>query len=519
MNKKTKKLISLTAAAVIALGSAGCGKKAPQKGENGETKLKYLFTGAGKLLDSDTVWSKFNEKLKEQIPDLQIEFQNVATTDYAEKWRLMMAAQEHIDIAWAGYVLDLTSEVGKNAFMPLDDLLDEYGQDLKASMPSWVFDKSKINGKLYFIPCYQAMADQNAVGMKTPRALADKYLDVDAFNKAFGDSNKILTRDDFKVIEDYCEALKKDGKLGKGISPSFLSFFANRLGWPRDLQPIIKNAYYKSESEDFNKVYDVNNDFPASLEYYKMTRDWFEKGYIRNDILGLSDWSSDEGKEDGYALWAHYINFEQEKSDSERYGMDIKVLTLSDKVYANHTPSPTNTAIVNGCQAPEKAMQFINLINSEKGKELYNMLVYGLEDVHYKKIGDDRVEMILNGSAWSSQNKYGYQAWILGNTMNAYYNQFQTDGNKEWTEALNERTIVSPLMGFSFDTLPVTNEIAQYDSIMKEYSDIGKGAFANWEDMLNERNKKLEIAGSDKIVEEAQKQLDEWLKKYGKKGE
>lgn len=507
---KTKRIIAGLIAAALVCSGAGCKKE--KSGEKEQVKLTWLFGGAGKLADSDMVWEEYNKQLEKVMPGVKIEFKNVATSDYAEKWKLMMAAQEDVDIAWVGWMLDLQSEVTKGAFTELNDLLDKYGKDMKKEIPDFAMKKGMFNGKLYMIPIYQELADQQPVAVRTIKELSDKYLDKAKAEEVFKDETRPLKREDMAVFEDFLEKLKQNGEIRKGVSEMFSSFFADRIGRPTGLQPIIANAYIDVNNFD-GKVYNLLSDFPATKEYYKMKRDWFEKGYIRNDILGLQDWRSDEGKENGYVMWAHSDGMNKAESESIKYGFPIDTVRVRSTSFVNHTPPLTAVSVLSGCKEPEKAMQVIDLMNTSKGKDLYNLLCYGMEGKHYNKVSENRIEMITQGTPFSSQNKYGYNKWIVGNILNGYENQTEPEGYNDYVREVNSGLTISPIMGFSFDTTEVTNELAQYDAIMKEYSDIGTGAFADWEKRLDERNSKLKAAGCDKIVEEAQKQLKAWLKK------
>lgn len=507
---KTKRIVAAILAVVLAGTCIGCKKEST--GKDDRVKLTWLFAGAGKLADSDMVWEEYNKQLEKVMPDVKIEFKNVATADYAEKWKLMMAAQESVDIAWVGWMLDLQSEVTKGAFTELNDLIDEYGKDMKKEIPDFAMKKGMFEGKLYMIPIYQELADQQPIALRTIKSLSDKYLDKAKAEEIFKDETKPLKRADMAVFEEFFEKLKQNGELRKGVSETFSNFFADRIGRPTGLQPIAANAYIDVNNFD-GKVYNLLSDFPETKEYYEMKRDWFEKGYIRNDILGLQDWRSDEGKENGYVMWAHADGMNTALSESEKYGFDIDAIRVRSSSFVNHTPPLTAITILSTCKEPEKAMQVIDLMNTAKGKDLYNLLCYGIEGTHYNKVSENRIEMITQGTPFSSQNKYGYNKWIVGNILNGYENQLEPEGYNDYVKEVNSELTVSPIMGFSFDTTEVTNEIAQYDAIMKEYSDIGTGAFADWEKRLDERNKKLKSAGCDKIVEEAQKQLNEWLKK------
>jgi putative aldouronate transport system substrate-binding protein len=69
---------------------------------------------------------------------------------------------------------------------------------------------------------------------------------------------------------------------------------------------------------------------------------------------------------------------------------------------------------------------------------------------------------------------------------------------------------ISPIMGFTFDRKPVENEIAQVNTVAKEYGTLNRGMDENIDVKLAEYKAKLKEAGIDKILAEAQKQIDAW---------
>ena len=78
---------------------------------------------------------------------------------------------------------------------------------------------------------------------------------------------------------------------------------------------------------------------------------------------------------------------------------------------------------------------------------------------------------------------------------------------------VNANAEKSVLMGFSLDTKPIQLELSQYASIMKEYEYLETGAAADYKALLKERNDKLKAAGGEKIRDEIQRQINEWVKK------
>ena len=148
-------------------------------------------------------------------------------------------------------------------------------------------------------------------------------------------------------------------------------------------------------------------------------------------------------------------------------------------------------------------MQFLNLINTDK--ELYNLICYGIEGKHYEKLDGEYIRPIENS---------GYRqlaCWKFGNQFNAYLLEGQEPDIWEQTRKLNDSASKASTFGFSFDETPVKSEEAQCRAIVNEYNGITYGS-SDYTKLLSEYKSRLENAGLDRIIEEAQRQLDEWVK-------
>ncbi|MBQ8588212.1 MAG: ABC transporter substrate-binding protein [Clostridia bacterium] len=200
-----------------------------------------------------------------------------------------------------------------------------------------------------------------------------------------------------------------------------------------------------------------------------------------------------------------------------KHGKPMEIINLYGLPTIGYKSSNTNTAIAASSQHPERAMQVINLMNSKRGKDLINLLTYGIEGKHYEKLNDDQINWLEPAIPGSSDNRYGFENWVIGNTMNTYTTQSDPEGWNEYIhEEINMKAEMSRLRGFTLDTKPIKLELSQYDAKLKEYAYLDKGTTPNYKELLKERNQKLKEAGSDKIVAEVQRQIDEWVKN-GKK--
>ena len=504
--KKRFLVLALVVCLLVTGCLAGCnGKK--QASSDAEVTLTWIFGGPGKLKDSDRVWAEFNEKLKEYIPNTTIEFEVISHDEYAERWKLINAGQEDADIVWISWALNFADEVAKGAFMDMTDLVAQYGQDIKAELPEWLLDLTTVNGRIYGVPCYQMMA--SPIGFAVDTSHVEKgWLNIEEVEKLFN-TDKTFAKEDYKIIEDYIEKVQSSGEKVKYISSDFMKRqVQERIGLPYGgLEPITCNAAIVKMGDDY-KVYDTLTDFPENYDYYDLMSEWYEKGYIRKDIL-----ENPTEKTGDYLLsWTSVFKGTEERLE-KTYNKPMKPCLTNDYLYVGYNASSTNTGISAHSKNPERAMQVINLMNSSKGKELLNLLVYGLEGEHYEKINDEQINWLGESAPGASANKYGYQNWALGNTMNTYTTQADPVGwNKYIDEEINKQATISRLAGFSLDQTPIAKEIAQYQAVKKEYEYLDKGTISNYKELISERNEKFKKAGSDKIVAEVQRQVDEWVK-------
>ena len=168
----------------------------------------------------------------------------------------------------------------------------------------------------------------------------------------------------------------------------------------------------------------------------------------------------------------------------------------------------TLTSISKTSKDPARAMMFYDLMFADKA--LYNLMCFGIEGTHYKKISDDTVEAIADSGYNPSTD------WQFGNQFNAFYRKGQQPGIWEETMKLNESAAPSPLLGFSYDKEPMKSENAQIDAIVAQYLPGLITGTLNPEKALPELNEKLLKAGLEKVMTDAQTQIDAWRSESGK---
>ena len=183
---KLKKIIGL--ALVCAMGTTaftGCRKASEGSGD--EVTLKWVMPGPGMQTDSTKVWKEFNLKLSEKLPGVQVDFEIIPLSEYKQKFMLMCSSREKIDIA-SNYGLDYSKEINNGTFVPLDELLNEYGKEVKEALPEFVFDYMKFNGQIYGIPNYQQITSYRSINFITEEY--EKYMDDEKFREVLYSSEQ-----------------------------------------------------------------------------------------------------------------------------------------------------------------------------------------------------------------------------------------------------------------------------------------------------------------------------------------
>ena len=495
--KKTKFVSACLIATMLAASLVGCGGDKKTETKEEMVTLRYVMAGPGVQEDSERVWKIFNDKLQEKLPNVTVDFEVFSMSDYKQQFMLMQTSGEQIDIANM-YGLDFAQEVANGTLAPMDELLTQYGADVKETLPEWLWDYMKIDGIQYGIPSYQQLSTYAAYA--TPTELADKYLDKEALKNALYSSD-FLSDDVYKVIEDYLQKLKDNGELGLGM----MQWEARKgIG-----EGVIGNYVVVST----NGTPEVKYQFETELikKEYARHAEWYKKGFIREDSLSATDDNDKQGKPGGIVLWSEQYTPWAEENMTAKYGRPITLIPLSDEYFVGKDNAASGTGIMQASEHKEEAMQVLNLLQSDK--ELYNLLVFGLEGEHYTKVSDDRIEVPYVTGSPSANDKYGIYKWIVGNTALAYAIQTEPDGYRDWwMEDVNQSEHRSQFVGFIADTSAVADKVAQINAIKGEYqASLNSGSLDNWEKTYNEWMKKIKAAGNDEVVAELQRQVDEFL--------
>ena len=466
------------------------------------TVLKWMIYGE-KYQESEQVLAAFHEELHQYFPDITVEFEVVSKENYEKKWNMKMANNEAVDIAWMGSeVLDFTEEVKKGSLMALDYLLNTFGEELQDQIPEELWNKQRRDGNIYGIPVLGPLYRPNYV-LTVNKSLMERYGDFEEI-LTVNQNSRYTTKECFEVIEPFLEQAKANNALGKGVSYQTLCRIADK-GY---------EGIYGQDSPFVIRIFDekpvVYNKY--ALESYRACfetmADWYQKGYIREDVAYLLDPTSEDGKKSGNILFVE--EYGEKKSVYDEKDTEYEVLRgeLDGYRYIPYETCRNCLVIPKSARHPNEAMQVINLLHSKEGQKLYRILAHGIEKQQYIRINEDS-NVIARMTDDDRNYRYGISPVNIGNIFQNYE---LAEGEFEQVREYNEEALTSPLEGFELDTRMIAIEMARVELVVQKYEEaLCQGILPDWEETYREFLREMKAAGSEKIIEEIQRQIDSFL--------
>lgn len=468
--------------------------------EKSEPYNLTVYYPCDKQDDLALVQDKLNEYLQGKI-NATVTLNLLDWGSVKDKMNLIIASQEQTDILFNPSWLDFYSNVAKGAYLPLDDLLEKYGQGIKQTINPTFLDGPRVKGKLYAIPTNKELAQ--SWGIKFFKDYVDKYdIDISKFETFTCDK-----------AEEYLEPIFKLFKEKEpNLTPLFISDGNGALTlFRQDVQYFVPTVstgchIYVKKGDTSLKVYnEIDDPMDVQLKYYNILRKWYKLGYINQDAAVVKPGVGDEAqKQEKMLCWGGNSKPGSAEEWSNITGHTVVGVDFMKPYVTTDAVVGSQFGISTTSKNPEAAMKFLNLLHTDA--YVVNLLNYGIEGTHYTKKSENVVERVAD-------SKYKPDiTWMIGNQFLDYLKPNESPTKWEDFKKFNETAEVSQTLGFTFDVEPVKTELAAITNIDNQYNNIlGSGA-ADPEPVLKERNAKLKAAGIDKIKAEVQKQLDEWAK-------
>ncbi|MEK5057664.1 ABC transporter substrate-binding protein [Paenibacillus sp. FSL H7-0326] len=405
---------------------------------------------------------------------------------WGQQMNLIMAGGEKLDIFYT-FGQMYSSSVSNGQLLPLDVLLDKYGQGIIDAVGKDNMKVAMVDGKTYGALITGPHAMQSGIAMR--KDLVDKYkIDLSSI-KSLEDLEPV-----FKIIKENEQGMVP---LVSGLSsPLEYHRLYDRLGDRFGVLPNYDNGL------KIENLYETQE----YADQLKLIRKWYQAGYINKDAATTQSTVQEMVKAD--KAFSYFMAYKPGLPDGESRatGKELVMIPLTEAHSTTYDFMTGFWTIAQHSENPERAMMMLNLMYSDS--DVTNLLAWGIEGKHYVKVSETQIDY----PAGVNNNNVGYKfaAYLTGNQMNAYV--FKTQDPDIWKQVndFNASAIKSKAFGFAFNSNPVKNEITAISNVVDQYRKVLETGTVDPEGKLAEFNKKLKAAGIEKVIAEKQKQLDEW---------
>lgn len=506
---KKAKLFSLLLAGIVCIAAAaGCSPGGSSSGTqtNSGTEgdpsvssepvnivwYRYGFNASGDYASAvNNVSEQLNEYLKEKI-NVTVEMQCFSGKEYGTKLSLAMASRQPVDLFWTGstYSMNTPRELVKDGSVYDLTELVKNNEKLYGYMPESIWDVSKYDDKIYFVPNFKDMG--NGAGI---------MFNGELVKKTNFDVSKVKKLAD---LEPYLEAIKDECQAPCMISGTS-SFSTGIFNTFTQNNPYIYSVFATGQiafDRNTNKVINV-----IETDEYEETvntlRDFNQKGYIPSWMATDTDSSKQNEcvKTNDYGVRNAGVYPDYESFWKATYGFEGKYLQLSDILLDRDGALGSAYAVPVYSTKAEAAVKFLDLLETDK--TVGDFALYGVKDKNYQVDPDGSVTKIADSG-------YSFPAYAVNSLLNASLLKGQEPSFYESVKKFVEDETVSPLFGFSFDSSKVDAELAAIKEVASGYSLLNTGDM-DVDKVLPEYRGALKEAGIDRVIEEAQRQIDEYL--------
>lgn len=460
-----------------------------------EIELYYFTFVAPK--DVQHVEDAINAITEEEI-NTHVNITVMDVNSYIQQIGIMMAGNEQIDLMLTAFSsASYSAMMAQNQLMDISEYIDLYGSNITSTLGEMI-KATTVGDGVYGVPCYRNVVSSNYIFMRK-----DVLEDLGLLEKA----------QNMTTFEEYAEILQavKDSDQWNYLQPYMyqsgsgpLQPSANASGSfaDADVFDTLGDTLGIVRLDDSGKV-TLNMESDSYKQAAAMARDWNDKGYSYFDMSGSGGSCEDYIKADAVFSFISPSEFGAENAKSVAAGTPMVAVKIYDGEVTSEACTKFAYCVPATAKEPEAAVAFLNLAITNS--EINNLMAWGVEGVDYEVV--DGVAQYIEGNEDPSYHLFDYS---VPNQFLVYPWSGDPADFREQSEADLKAAPVSDYLGFTCDLTDFVNETAAVSNVIEEYRDqIGSGQAT--EETLNEYIEKLYAVNVQAILDEYQRQLDEWL--------
>lgn len=412
---------------------------------------------------------------------------------YNTKFSAMLAAKEPMDIAFsfsfnrpafidAGYFVDASKYTAYTK-----DIYKILGEDVKTG---------NVAGQQIGFPVMNARSAPSGIFVRKDifEALGYKLSD---FN---------VTTDNMASFDQITQMFAKIKKKYPNITP----FDGHRIFGENALTYIDGMGDNFGVLQNYGQTTKVTNWYETDQfkKLAQLTRKWVTSGYTSKDIaVSHDDGRAKMATGKCASFFASYIA-NQAPSVKAATGYDVVIIPVSKRMKDTTNVNALLNSVLYSSKDKVKAFKFLNWAYTSA--EFNNILDWGVPGKDW--VVKNGFADFPNGVNIKNVNYHEDFGFV-------YPNQYLTtpwagSAKDVWDQYkhFDDKDVVSKAYGFVFNPAAVSNEEAQCSAVLAKYeAPICYGVVDPLKE-IPQLNKELYSAGLQKIIDEKQKQLNEWLK-------
>ena len=452
------------------------------------------------------VQDAINAALDARGANVEIEIREVASSEYSDKASLALANQE-INLLWhaswwgGGIGCD---DIWRNkGAYDVTDLLP--GTTLYDAMPEGVWEASKYDGRVLFIPVYKETYE--GYDMKTTQYAVDATGHDATFPEvaaAEGSFNKIA------ALGEYLEECKNAGIKYPYLSTQF--FYRYGLDYYDFFGGSSSLLAVNRETNE------VENAVTSDLykEWCKLNGTWSDAGYIHEDCIAKAVPNGIAKTQDwGLQFWTNVPGDSKTNSEARDEQPEVMIEGITGwYTHSTTTLGSCYSVTANSTEAEAKAcIEWLGYLYTDE--EIADLFTFGIEGEDYELVAAKDAEEGAPADRVKKTDsaKYNHAAWESTSVVPLTLLWDEPADKVEGYVKNNEAAQTSIAAGFRFDKTSVDAEWAACSDLNSKYGEpLELGAFSadDVDATLEEYLQELDAAGYQAVFEEAKKQYEEW---------
>ena len=452
--------------------------------------------------DKDRVVDAINEILQPQV-NTSIKLNFIDWGDIATKYSLILAGGEDVDLVFTAPWNYYYQETAKGAFMEItDEFLSKAMPLTKESQVPESWDSVKVNGKIYGVPKNVMTPEHKFVAIREDLRL----------------KHTLPEPKDWTSYENYLVGIAEKETPTSGI------FGIAAAGGNAELVRIWMQQYgmfdgANSQVGPFAYLYNdgkipakedffVYWDSPYMRDFAKRMKYLAENGAWSQDALSgtVSDDDSFANGLGASIAWNGSVYRYGERAEENVSGAVAAYYDLTPNSIV-HAENYNNgiMAIAAASKDQERTGMVLDLLKNYS--PLYRLYVGGFEGEHYVVTEDGLRDK------GPKADDYGWDTCGWGIRRNDLLQVANEDPRETALNAtFTSRMVVPPTNGFSFDQVPVKNEMAAVQAVIDEYRPMLElGVVDDVDASIDEMLDRMYQSGLEDVKAEFFRQYDAWL--------